>query len=145
MKKILIILTAACLLGGAYFFSAKSNTTQPDVTYNKTLEMTVFSAANYSSDVYNGSVVGLNVTVTKVTGNKKLIVWQKDFPSLELKKFPSLDNAFKPSIDLPGSSASDVFEITYKLTYNSNGSILEMEQSKTITGSDINSDLYINI
>ncbi|MEP6844708.1 MAG: hypothetical protein ABI861_01835, partial [Panacibacter sp.] len=132
MKKYLIIsaIVLVTIASAFYTYNTKTVTTTENAV-DKTIDMQVFAAANYSSPVYNGSNASLNVTITKIKDDKKEILWQMSYPALELKEFPENINAFKQKISIPAIFGKTTgLEINYTLTYNSNGSILQMKNTE---------------
>jgi hypothetical protein len=146
MKKLLIttILVAAVTVISFFAFGDKAATAEKQV--DTTIDMQVYAAASYASDAYKGSNASLHVTVNKVKDNNKEIVWEMDYPALELKAFPENMNAFKQQINIPaifGQAAN--LEIDYTLTYNSNGNILQMQNTEMIDAAKENTKLFIEI
>ncbi|CAN5495275.1 hypothetical protein BH10BAC2_BH10BAC2_12540 [soil metagenome] len=147
MKKFLITSAVACtaIILSLFAFSNTANTTTEGQAA-KTIDMQVYAAANYSSAAYNSSNASLHVTVTRLKDSNKEIVWQMDYPALELKAFPENINAFKQQINIPAIfGKTSNLEIDYTLTYNSNGSILQMKNTEVLDASKQNEKLFIEI
>ena len=147
MKKFLIISTVACAaIIFAFLVSGNTTATTTENKATKTIDMQVYAAGNYSSAAYNNSNASLHVTVTRLKDSNKEIVWQMDYPALELKAFPENINAFKQQINIPAifGKASNI-EIDYTLTYNSNGSILQMKNTEVLDASKQQEKLLIEI
>lgn len=146
MKKILIISAVTCTVIISFFAFRNTTVTTTESKVAKTIDMQVYAAANYSGAAYNSSNASLHVTVTRLDESTKEIVWQMDYPALELKAFPANINAFKQQINIPAifGRASN-FEIDYTLTYNSNGSILQMKNTGVLDASKQNEKLFIEI
>lgn len=144
MKKFisLIILTAAI---SVVCLSCSPNKSVTENTANKTINMAVFTSSNYTPKIYEGTTAGLEVTVKKAQKNKETVVLEKTFPSMPLQFFPDAVNAFKDSIKVAGLHNEDALEISYTLTYNSNGSVVKMQGDEVITGEEKSGTLNINI
>ncbi len=146
MKKFLIISFCVSTALIIYFFTFRNRELKtPVITQTKTINIAFYSSSNFNASAYNASTVGLNVIVTQIRYNKEKIVWQRNFPFLQLKQFPSINKAFKPRIDLPYTFTNDKFQVSYVLTYNSSGSIIEIKNNQFFSGNDKNSVLNINI
>ena len=144
MKKLLSIIA----LAGASLFSVSStstNTTVAEKTESKTINMAVFTSNNYNAAIYNASTAGLKITVKKANGNKTETVWEKSFPSLALKFFPGAVNAFKQVIEIPAILKKDVLQVSYILTYNTGGSIIQMQGDEVVDGKHSSGVIAINI
>lgn len=147
MKKFLIIaaIAVAATISALFAFTGIPATTT-ESTINKTIDMQVYAAANYTSDIYNGSNASLHVTVNKIKNNDKEIVWEMDYPALELKAFPENIHAFKQQINIPAIfGQAGNLEIDYILTYNSNGNILQMKNTELLDTKKETTQLYIEI
>jgi hypothetical protein len=79
------------------------------------------------------------VTITKVNHNSRVTVWTKTFDPLQLKQYPSLEDALLQKVAINNVFDSrEHLEIRSTVSYYSNGSVLEIEDgvlvSKGITG-----------
>lgn len=143
MKKVLSIITIAITIA-VFSFSCSSKLAVAEKTVSKTINMAVFTDNNYTSKIYDVATAGLTVTVKKVNDKKTETVWEKSFPALALKFFPDAVNAFKAAIQIPSVNEKDVLQVSYTLTYNANGSIMQMQGDEVVTGKE-NGQLEINI
>jgi exosome complex RNA-binding protein Rrp42 (RNase PH superfamily) len=144
MKKIFTIATAAALIG-LVGLSCTSNKQIEQSSADKTINMQVYTTNNYSSKVYDGSTAALYISVNKTAKNKSEVVMEKTFPSMPLQYFPDAVNAFKDSILVAGVKQEEALNVSYTLTYNSNGSVVQMQGSEVITGNQKDGKLLINI
>ncbi|HVX48716.1 MAG TPA: hypothetical protein VHB48_01115 [Chitinophagaceae bacterium] len=144
MKKIFIATAIAAASITAWFVYHYSNTAVAENAGNKTISMAVYTSNNYTAKIYDAATAGLTVIVKKLNAKNNEVVLQQSFPALALKLFPSSENAFKPAITIPAVSGKDVLEVSYTLTYNSKGSILQMEGNQVIDGKTDNA-IDINI
>jgi hypothetical protein len=144
MKKFIssIILTAAI---SSICLSCSSNKTVDEKIANKTISMAVFTSSNYASKIYEGTTAGLEITVKKAQKNKETVVLEKTFPAIPLQSFPDALNAFKNSIKVSNVRNDDAVEISYILTYNSNGSVVKMQSDEVVSGEEQSDTLNINI
>lgn len=107
--------------------------------------MAVFTSSNYNAEIYEGTTAGLSVTVKKLQNDSEVVVLEKSFPSMPLQFFPAAVNAFKDSIQIAGVKNEEALQVSYVLTYNSNGNIIQMQGDEVITGMQSGGALSINI
>jgi hypothetical protein len=143
MKKFFSIITIAIAIA-IVSFSCTNKQIAAVQTVSKTINMAVFTDNNYTSKIYDVATAGLTVTVKKVNKNKAETVFEKSFPVLALKFFPAAINPFKEAIQIPAVNANDVLQVSYTLTYNANGSVMQMESNEVVTGKE-DGQLEINI
>ena len=143
MKKFLSIITVAIAIA-IFSFSCTNQQVAAAKTVSKTINMAVFTDNNYTSKIYDIATAALTVTVKKVDKNNTETVFEKSFPALALKFFPGAINAFKEAIEIPAVNEKDVLQVSYTLTYNANGSVLQMENNEVVTGKE-DGQLEINI
>ncbi|MEP6682044.1 MAG: hypothetical protein ABJA35_02245 [Parafilimonas sp.] len=144
MKKILIITTAIILSVSTYFlFSEKMYAEQP---VNKDINFEVYKTASYISPAYANTFATLEVTVVRVRGNKKDTAFQHTFKPKELKDYPASDKPLVQKITIPNvNDSKEKLEIFYKLTYNSDGSVLNFLNTTTIGKGQQIGKLHIQI
>ena len=107
--------------------------------------MAVFTSNDYTAKVYEGTTAGLSIKVKKEQKGKDVVVLEKSFPSMPLQFFPGAVNAFKDSIQIAGIKNEETLQVSYTLTSNSNGSIMQMQGDEMITGLEKGTALNINI
>jgi hypothetical protein len=144
MKKILIIATAIILSGSTYFLSSKKMYAEQPV--NKDINVEVYKTASYISPAYANTFATLEVTVVRVKGIKKDTAFQHTFQPKELKDFPGSDKPLVQKITIPNvNDSKEKLEIFYKLTYNSDGSVLNFLNTTTIGKGQQTGKLHIQI
>ena len=143
MKKHLLWLPVVLLvLGAAIYKPVKEAIEEKPV--DKSISFAVYKGTNYASDVYNYTSARVHITVEKVSGKNRTIVWNKTFDAKLLKQYPSIQNALAQKV-----TVSNVFdkkehiEVTYTLTYNSNGSELQMQGGTVVLGKSEKVDISI--
>ncbi|HWB24658.1 MAG TPA: hypothetical protein VG738_04220 [Chitinophagaceae bacterium] len=136
MKKTLIATAVVAITAIAAYIFWSNIKTPAENLQSKTLSMAVYTDNNYAAKIYDASTAGLTISVKKVNAKSNEVVWVESFPALALKLFPTLENAFKPVIKIPAMSAKDVLEVSYTLTYDSKGSVLQMANTEVVTASD---------
>ena len=124
MKRTLIICTIAIITtaSSSFWFTKNTESVQP---VNKHISVEVYKTASYLSPVYSNATASLEVTIVRVKNNKKDTVWQHSFKPTELKDFPASDKPITQKISIPNvNDSKETLEVYYKVTYNSQGSIL---------------------
>lgn len=130
MKRTLLIGTMLMMLTGTFYLTKKDAT---ETAVHKNINVEVYKTASYVSPAYKNTTATLEVTVVRVNGNAKDTVWQHSFQPTELKDFPEADKPITQKIDIPNvNDCKERLEVYYKVTYNSNGSILNQWNYTTI-------------
>jgi hypothetical protein len=118
----------------------------PEKTVSKNVSFAVYRADNYNSSVYANSSASLQVSIVKVRGNERTVVWQKAYDAKLLKEYPSLQNALAQNVTVHNVVDSrDNLEVVYTLTYNDKGNTLQLENGTTISKGEKDGKLFINI
>lgn len=144
MKKYLVWLPVAWLVFGAAIYSTGKENTATEKTVNKNIAFAVYKGNNYTSDVYNNTSAKLHITITKVRGTNRTVVWDKTFDAKLLKQYPSLENALTQQVTVPNVlDKKEYVEVTYTLTYDSNGTQLQMQNGTVVYGSNDKLDISI--
>jgi hypothetical protein len=118
--------------------------TEKPIVKNVSLE--VYKANDYLSAIYNNATAKISITITKVSNRSRTIVWNKTIDALELKQYPSLEDALMQKVVI-----SDVFddtehlEIVSTLSYYSNGSVLKIREGLLLSKEATNGILTIAI
>jgi hypothetical protein len=88
----------------------------------------------------------LQVTVVKVRGNERSVVWQKNYDARLLKQYPSAENAISQNVVINNVvDGKENLEVVYTLTYDSKGSVMQLQDGKVISKGVQNGRLFINI
>lgn len=134
------------LVFGAAIYTTSKGSTVNGKTVNKNISFAVYKGNNYTSDVYNNTSATLHITVMKVRGSKKEIVWDKNFDTKLLNQYPSLEDAITQQVTVPNVlDSKEHIEVSYTLTYNSNGTELEMQNGTVVSADTSNDKLDISI
>jgi hypothetical protein len=140
----LAIIAVAVLL--AAFSKPLKEMIAPEKTINKNISFEVFRDGNYSSAVYNDAVARLQVTVVKVRGSERKVVWQKSYDAMLLKQYPSAANAYNQQVEIPNvADNKEHLEVLYTLTYDSKGSVMQVQDGAVISKGAKSGRLSINI
>ena len=124
MKKRLIIIAAALIfLSGSGFFYAQQTTAEKPIS--KSIDVQVYKTASYVSPAYANTTATLEVTVVRVKNGKRDTAWQHSFQPTELKDYPTSDKPLTQKITIPNvNDKKETLEVYYKVSYNTQGSIL---------------------
>jgi hypothetical protein len=143
MKKYVLWLPALIIIGAAMCQPVKEAMKGKPV--DKSISFAVYKGTAYSSDIYNNTSAQLHVIIEKVKGGRHTQVWNKTFDARLLKQYPSLEQAMFQTVTVPKVFCKEQLEITYTITYNSNGSQLQMQHAALVSGSALTDKLNISI
>ena len=100
---------------------------------NKNISFVVHRSSDYRSSIYNNASVQLQVTVEKISGTKRTLVWDKVFETRLLRAYPASDSAFAETLTVPNvHDSKEHLEVTYTRIYNSNGYELQIQNYAVI-------------
>src|SRR4051812_1217744 len=135
MKNYLLWLPLVWFGFGAAIYTTAKGTTATEKTVNKNISFAVYKGNNYTTEVYNSTSATLHIIITKVKGNNRSVVWDKTFDTRLLKQYPSLENALTQNVTIPNVlDKKEHLEVTYILTYDSNGNELQMQSGTVVYG-----------
>jgi len=147
MKKQLVWLTvvvAAVIL--AAFGKQLKELASPEKTVTKNISFAVYTSDNYNASVYANASASLQVSIVKVRGNERKVIWQKAYDARLLKEYPNLANALAEKVIVNNVvDSKDKLEVVYTLTYSDNGSQLQLQDGTTISKGEKSGKLFINI
>ena len=144
MKRKLIITAAALLVSALSVLFSKDLFSEKPVT--KDIDVTVYKTASYVAPVYESTFATLEVTIIRVTGNKRDTAWQHTFQPKQLKDYPGSDKPMIEKITIPNvNDKKEKLEVYYKLIYNTKGSVLNFLNTTTIGKGQQNGKLDIQI
>ncbi len=144
MKKTLIIAILVLLTAAAWWLINKNADTKNSVSKNINVE--VYKNASYISPAYKNTFATLQVTVVRVHGKHRDIVWQQTYKPTELKDYPGVDKPMTQKISIPNvNDKKERLEIYYQVTYNSQGSILNLLNTAVIEKGQKTGKLLIEI
>ncbi len=113
---------------------------------SKSISFAVYKSDNYSAKIYDDASAKLSVAIVKVSGRKRLIVWQKTYDARLLNQYPSLANAMAQKIVINNvDDGKEHLEVVYTLTYNAHGSCIQVQDGTVISKGEKEGKLFINI
>jgi hypothetical protein len=144
MKKYLLWLPVVLLVLSAAIYGYEKRSAAAQKIVNKSISFAVYKGNNYTSEIYNNTSAKLHILIEKVRGKSRTIVWDKTFEAKLLKEYPALENALSQKVTIPNVlDNKEHLEVTYTLTYNSNGSELQMQSGTVVYGVSDNVDISI--
>ena len=147
MKKYIIgfMLTAVVVLLAAWSKPIIENI-RFEKPVSKSVSFAVYKSNNYASKIYSDASAKLSVTIVKVRGNNRNIVWQKTYDARLLNQYPTLADAMSQKVVINNvDDRNDKLEVIYTLIYSSNGSNVQLEDGTVITRGMKEGKLFINI
>lgn len=119
-------------------------TSERPITKNITLE--VYKSNDYLSAIYKDAFAKICVTITKVSHDSRVVVWTKTFDALQLKQFPSLEEALFHKVVINNVfDGREHLEIHSIISYYTNGSLLEIQDGAFVSKGTTDSTLIISI
>ena len=113
---------------------------------NKEINLSIFSSSNYSTAAYDDAQATIEVTISKIKGDKKAVLSKQFYKAMQLKQFPSFSNAITKKMSINNTVGnSEVLMVTYTISYNSNGSIITFENNQVINKETAKDDINISI
>ncbi len=131
MKKLIIILPVLFIVTLVFpnnlsFFKSTQKVT-------KEINLSIFTENNYTLPAYNNQEVTIQVTVSKVKNNQQVILSKQVFTPLQLKQFPTAANAINTKMNVNNvMNRNETLIVTYRVSYNSNGSVIVLENSEIL-------------
>ncbi|MEP6844467.1 MAG: hypothetical protein ABI861_00620 [Panacibacter sp.] len=145
MKKHLLWLSVVVVVTIAAMGKQVKEAIAPAKPVEKSVSFALYREGNYTSDIYNSTSAMVHITIEKVSGKKRRIVWEKTFDAQVLKQYPSMQEAIAQTVKVPDvCDAKEHLEISYILTYNSNGSELQMQNGWVVKDNG-SAKVYIGI
>lgn len=146
MKKHLLWLPVLLLIMAAALHTQVAAVIDPAKPVNRNISFAIYKGSNYNSDVYRNTSAQVKITVEKVNGKKRTLVWEKTLEAKQVSQYPSFREAQTQTITVPNVlDKKEHIEVTYTLTYNSKGSTLQMQGGSVIDGKDKEGQLRISI
>ena len=147
MKKYSLITAILSILVVSVFFQKQVRSALfPEAPVSKQIQLAIFTQNNYSAAVYEQAKASVHVTVTKLKGKSRYIVWEKTFEEMALKKYPTVHNAFTQQVTVPNIiDGKEKLLITYTVTYEAKGSVLKLGSGTMVSKGVMSDKLQINI
>ncbi len=146
MKKIITCVLAVGLTTAAAFNQQIVNAIIPEKPVSKEISLAIAKENDYSSRAYDEAVASVHIIITKMNGAKKVIVWDKTFDTLQLKKYPTIANAYEQSIIIPNIfDRKEKLLVEYIITYTEKGSVLKFANETFLLKGQTSGKVIISI
>ncbi len=104
--------------------------------------LAIYKNLDYSSDAYNYTYGQVHITVEKLNGSKRIVELDTTFDNQLLKNYPTIENAQLQKVTIPNVFVNkEEVIVSYEITYDSDGSLLQMQNSKVLK----NENEHLNI
>lgn len=144
MKKHLLWLSVVIVVAIAAMNKQVKEVIAPVKPVEQSVSFAVYKEGNYAAAIYNNTSAKVHVVIEKVSSKDRKTVWEKTFDAQTLKDYPSIQNAIAQTVSVPNVfNSKEHLEVSYTLTYNSNGTELQMQNGVVINNSD--NKVYIGI
>ena len=106
--------------------------------------LAIYKGQDYSSDAYRYTYAQVHITVEKLNGSKRIVELDTSFDNQLLKDYPTIENAQLEKVRIPNVFANkEEVIISYELTYYSEGSLLQTQNSKVLKNENEHLDIGI--
>jgi hypothetical protein len=107
------------------FFSSFIGLIAPEKPVTKTVEIAIYSGADYSQEIYKNSKAQVQVTVSKYKNNKFEVVYTTTVEAGSLSQLPSANNAMVKAIEVNNFyEKQEILVAKYTISYESDGAVL---------------------
>jgi len=118
----------------------------PEKAVTKNVSLAVYTNDNYNASIYSNASASLQVSIVKVRGSERKVVWQKSYDAKLLKDYPTFANALAEKVVVNNVvDSKDRLEVVYTLTYNDKGNQLQLQDGTIISKGEKGGKLFINI
>jgi hypothetical protein len=95
--------------------------------------LAIYKDQDYSSDAYNYTYAQVHITVEKLNGSKRIVELDTTFDNQLVKNYPTIETAQLQKVRIPNVFANkEEVIVSYEITYDSDGSLLQMQNSKVL-------------
>ena len=100
---------------------------------DKKVILAIYKENDYTSEAYDFTYAQIHLTVEKVNGSNRIIELDTTFGGQLLRDYPEAENAQLQEVTIPNVFANkEKVQVKYVLTYYSNGSQLQMQNSMVL-------------
>lgn len=130
-----MILIPVILIAAASVFQTEVKCVfAPERAVEKNISFSVYKTSSYNSAVYSNTSAQVHIIVEKVRGNIRTKVWEQTLDAKQLSQYPTIQQAMTQTIKVPGVHIKkERIEVSYTLTYDSQGSTLQMQGGTVMT------------
>ncbi len=133
MKKIILEILLGLTLPAAIFHTQVANVFSAEKAVNKEVSFSITRDSNYNEKAYDMASATVRVVIFKVRDNKQTILWNKVYGSKLLKDFPVNDKQMAETVTVRNiSDRKEKLFVTYIVTYNTKGSVVELQNGTTL-------------
>lgn len=127
MKKHLLILPLLLISISVIAFNKQiQNWFRGTKAVKKEISFSITGKNDYTLQAYNDAVAEIQISITKISGNKKVVLWKKEFGNMLLKQYNS-DKIPIENVNINNTFyAKEMIEVSYTITYKSNGKVLKL-------------------
>ena len=113
---------------------------------NKEISLSIFSGSNYGAAAYDDADATITVTISKINGDKKVVLDKQSYAAMQLKQFPSAAHAISKKMNISNMVGnSEILMVTYTVSYSSNGSTIIFENNQIVNKETAKENITISI
>ena len=145
MKKSLIIASIGLTI---MFCSCKKikKLIVPTPLISKSIDLSLCKNISYTAPVYNNASATVRVTITKIKGKTRQIVWQHNYGPKQLKQYASFKKPWSQKIIIRNvNDKKETLEVSYSLVYNIKGTVLNLTSDTLLLKGADNQAIRISV
>lgn len=144
MKRAITLIAIA--ISVSVFWIQEKNWFASEKPIIKNVNLEIYKSNDYSSAIYKDATAKICITITKVNNRSRTIVWNKTFGALQLKQYPSLEDALLQKVAINNVfDNKEHLEVRCTISYNSNGGLLEIDNGVLVSKGTTEGALIIQI
>lgn len=145
MKKLLIIGLLSLIIQFSSCSNKEDQLEQLQLS-SKSIDLSLYKNISYNAPVYNGASASLQVTITKISGEKREIVWYHNYGPKRLKKYASNKMPGHEIIVIDNlNTATETLEVSYLLIYNIKGTLLNLSSDTLLENTKDSETIRIGV
>jgi len=146
MKKIILEILIGLTLPAAIFHTQLTDVFVPEKAVNKEISVSIARDSTYDAQVYDMALATVHLVVFKVSNHKQVVLWDKTYDTMQLKKYPTIGSAFRQTVRVRNIwDRKEKLYVTYTVTYNNNGCIMKLENGTALARGEKQGSLFINL
>jgi hypothetical protein len=146
MNKIILEILLGLTIPAIVFHTPIYNAFIAEQPVNKQVSFCITGDSNYNGKAYDYSTATVRVVIFKVSNRIQTILWNKVYNSMPLRSFAVSGNTLAETVTVRNiHDRNEQLFVTYIVTYNNNGSVLQWQNGTTLLKGAQQNKLQINI
>jgi len=146
MKKIILEILLGLTIPTAIFHTSIANLFTAEKPVTKQISYSIARDSNYNQKAYDMAVAAVHVVIFKVRDHKQVVLWSKTYNNTPLKNYPVTASALQQTVTVNNIlERKEKLYVTYTVTYNTKGSIVQIENGTCLAKGDNKGQLFISL